>query len=162
MSASSNALEASIPAFSAVKDREVASSPSGAVKNKRSADSYLFAVVKTPQFASAPHVISCIGRFQRRAGSINRLVLNCKRWRRYFVALSALKQQKIGKQVFVCRRENAPVCIRPAYNKLHWALPATGWKHESIRLQLQERVTLPCRPLHPQITKDRQTGICLP
>ena len=63
MSASSDALEASIAAFSAAKEGDVALSPSPAVKNKRSADRYLFAIVKTPPFASAPHVISCNGRF---------------------------------------------------------------------------------------------------
>ena len=65
MIASSDALEASIAAFSAVKEGDVALSPSLAVKNKRSADRYLFAVVKTPPFTSTPHVISCNGRLQQ-------------------------------------------------------------------------------------------------
>ena len=63
MSASSDALEASIAAFSASKEGDVGSSPSPAVKNKTSADKYLFAVVKTPPFASTLHVINCNGRF---------------------------------------------------------------------------------------------------
>ena len=63
MSASSNALEASIPTFSIGKESDVASSPSGAVKNKKSGDRHLFAVVKTPPFAFALHVTSCNGRF---------------------------------------------------------------------------------------------------
>ena len=33
------------------------------------------------------------------------------------------------------------------------------WKHQSPRLQLEKRETLPRRPLQSQTTKDRQTGI---
>ena len=63
MSASSDALEASIAAFSAAKEGNVALSFSPAIKNKRSAGKYLFAVVKTLPFASTLHVISCNERF---------------------------------------------------------------------------------------------------
>ena len=52
MSASSNTLEASIVAFSAAKEGDVASSPSPVVKNKRSANRHLFAVGKLLPFAS--------------------------------------------------------------------------------------------------------------
>ena len=63
MSASSNALEVSIPEFSAVKEGDVGLSPSPLVKSKRSANRYLFAVVKLLLFAS-PHIcLSWNGRF---------------------------------------------------------------------------------------------------
>ena len=52
MSASSDALEASIATFSAAKEGDVASSPSPVVKNKRSANRHLFAVGKLLPFAS--------------------------------------------------------------------------------------------------------------
>ena len=51
MSASSNALEASIAAFSVAKEGDVASSPSPVVKNKRSANRHLFAGGKLLPFA---------------------------------------------------------------------------------------------------------------
>ena len=54
MGASSDELEASITAFSAGKEGDVASSPSPAVKNKRSANRYLVAIVKTLPFAAPP------------------------------------------------------------------------------------------------------------
>ena len=52
MSASSDALEASIATFLATKEGDVASSPSTVVKNKRSANRHLFAVGKLLPFAS--------------------------------------------------------------------------------------------------------------
>ena len=52
MSASSDALEASIAALSAEKEGDVASSPSLVVKDKRSANRHLFAVGKLLQFAA--------------------------------------------------------------------------------------------------------------
>ena len=52
MSASSNALEASIAVFSVAKEGDIASSPSPVVKNKRSANRHLFAVGKLLPFAS--------------------------------------------------------------------------------------------------------------
>ena len=57
MSASSNALEASIPEFSVVKDGDVASSPSPLVKSKRSANRYLSTVGKPLLFASPIHLL---------------------------------------------------------------------------------------------------------
>ena len=102
-----------------------------------------------------PHLVSCNGRFQRRAGSINRPIFSFEKGRRCLVALSAFNQQKIGKQVFVCRCETAPVRLPPAFGELQWALPATSWKHQSTRFQLQKGATLPRRPLRFQSTKDR-------
>ena len=55
--ASSNALETSIPEFSAVKGGDVASSHSPLVKSKRSANRYLFAIVKLLLFSSPPHFV---------------------------------------------------------------------------------------------------------
>ena len=100
MSASSNALEASIPAFAAGKEGDVLSSPSPLSNSKRSANRYLFAVGKPLLFASPVHLLCCNERFQQRAGSINRCVFSCKRGRRCLVAFSACKQLKIGKQGF--------------------------------------------------------------
>ena len=92
MSASSNALETSIPEFSAVKGGDVASLHSPLIKSKRLANRYLFAVVKLLLFASPPHLFSWNGRFQRQARSINGLIYSCTRGRRCLVALSALKK----------------------------------------------------------------------
>ena len=92
MSASSNALETSIPEFSAVKDGDVASLPSPLVKSKRSANRYLFAVVKLLLFASPLHLFTWNGGLQRRAGSINEPLYSCTRRRRCLVALPALKK----------------------------------------------------------------------
>ena len=100
MSASSNALEASIPAFAAGKEGDVLSSPSPLSNSKRSANRYLFAVGKPLLFASPVHLLCCDERFQERAGSINPRVCSWKRGRRCLVALSACKQLKIGKQIF--------------------------------------------------------------
>ena len=111
MSASSNSLEASMPAFANVKEGDVASSLSPLVESKRSANRYLFAAGKPLPFASPLHVLCCNERFQQHAGSINPCICGCKRERRCLVALSALKQQKIGKQVFACRCEIAPIRI---------------------------------------------------
>ena len=46
-----------------------------------------------------------------------------------------------------------------AFAMFHRALPATSWKRQSLRFQLQERATLPCIPLRLETIKDRQTGI---
>ena len=51
-----------------------------------------------------------------------------------------------------------PLC----YTKLKQALPATSWKHRSLRFQVEKRATLPRRPLRLRKLKDRRTGICLP
>ena len=92
MSASSNALEASIPAFADAKEGDVASSPSPLLESKRSANRYLFAAGKPLPFASPLHVPCCNERFQQRAGSINPRVCGCKRGRRCLVALSATRK----------------------------------------------------------------------
>ena len=55
MSASNNAPKASNPTFSVAKKGAVASSPSLAVKNKRSPNKHLFAVSKLFPFASPAH-----------------------------------------------------------------------------------------------------------
>ena len=100
MSASSDALEASIAAQRITKEGDVASSPSPLVDTSRSANRFLFAVGKVLPFASPLRIPSCNGRFQRRAGSINCCVLSFTRGRRCLVALSVWKQLKISKQVF--------------------------------------------------------------
>ena len=92
MSASSNALEASIHEFSAPKEGDVASSLSPFVKSKRSANRYLFAVGKPLPFASPLHLFCCNESSQQRAGNINPRIFSFKRGRRCLVALSALKK----------------------------------------------------------------------
>ena len=54
MGTSNDELEASITAFSAAKEGDVASSPFPLSNNKRSANRYFFTVVKTLPFAGAP------------------------------------------------------------------------------------------------------------
>ena len=100
ISTSSDKQEASIPAFSAAKEGDVASLPSPLVNTSRSANRFLFAVGKVLLFAFPLHMPSCNERFQERAGIINRFVFICKRGRRFFVPLSAWRQLKICKQVF--------------------------------------------------------------
>ena len=103
---------------------------------------------------------SCNKRFQRRAGCINHCVLSCKRGRRCLVALSACGEHlKISKQVSVSRRYSAAIRMPLAFAMFHCALLVTSWKRQSLRFQLQARATLPCRPLHLETSKDRQTGI---
>ena len=115
MRASSNALEASVPVFAAVKEGDVVSSPSPLVKSKRSANRYLFAVGNPHPFASPVHLLCCNERFHQRAGSINPRVFSFKRGRRCLVAFSICKHLKIGKQAFClplvkCYRSH-PLCI---------------------------------------------------
>ena len=100
MSACSDELEASIALLSSTKEDDVASLPPPLVNTSRSANRFLFAVGKILPFASPLHMASCNERFQGCAGSINRFVFICKRGRRFFVAVSAWLQLKIGKQVF--------------------------------------------------------------
>ena len=71
--------------------------------SKRSVNRYLFAVVKLLLCASPLQVLTCNGRFQRRAGSINRPIYSSTRERRCSVALCATNKQKNGKQV-ICFR----------------------------------------------------------
>ena len=108
MDASSDELEASSDSFSAAKDGDAGSSPSPLSINKRSANKYLFAVVKTPPFASAPRIKSCNGRFQRRGGSTNQPVFSCKRGIRLPIAFCATNKRTIRKQVIfsVCKVPN--------------------------------------------------------
>ena len=63
LSASSDALEASIALFSASKEGNVASSPSPFVNNQRSANRVLFAIDKVLPFVSPLHIQSCNKRF---------------------------------------------------------------------------------------------------
>ena len=120
---------------------------------------FCFAVGKIFPFASPLHIQSCNKRFQRRAGSANRWSFCCKRGRRYLVALSACGHFKIGKQVFVCRGQSAPMHIPSGYIELQWELPAASWKHQLLRFKLHKRATLPRRPLRLETIKDRQTGV---
>ena len=64
MGASRDELEASIIAFSAGTEGDVASSPSLAVKNNKSANRYLFAAVKLLLFPSPANLLSWNGHFQ--------------------------------------------------------------------------------------------------
>ena len=66
--------------FTVAQEGDVASSPFPLVKSKRSANRYLFAVVKLLLFASPPHLFSWNGGFQRRAGSINGPLYSCTRF----------------------------------------------------------------------------------
>ena len=79
---------------------------------------FLFAVGKVFPFAPPLHIPSCNKRFQRRVGSINRLVFSYKRGRRCLVALSAYKYLKIGKQVFCLPSVKCSHRIPSEYTKL--------------------------------------------
>ena len=113
MSSSSNALEASIPAFAVGKEGDV-SSPSPLSNNKRLANRYLFAVGKPLLFASPVHLLCYNERFQRRAGSINRFVFSCKRGRRCLVALCATNKGKKCNQAVFSRVQSAQLRLPAA------------------------------------------------
>ena len=120
INASSDELGASIASFLAVKEGNVASSPSTPRTKIESASRYFFSVCKVPNFAFQLHEVTFHLRFQRQSGSINRLVSTCKRGRRCLVALCATNKAKNCKQVvfFPC-----PKCS---------ALPASCMKSRSI------------------------------
>ena len=107
----SDELEASIAMFSAKKEGDVASSSSLFVSNIRLVDRHLFVADEALPFASPLHSSCCNERIQQRVGSMNRCVFSYKIGWLCLTALSASKQQKIGKQVFVCHKYRAPVRI---------------------------------------------------
>ena len=105
------------------------------------------------------HLLCCTERFQRRAGKHQSLRFQLQRGRRCLVVLSTCKNLKIGKQVFCLPWVKCSHRIPSPYTELQETLPATSWKPELLRFQLQKRATLPRRPLPLQTIKDRQTGI---
>ena len=118
MRASNDELEAPITAFSGGKEGDVASSPSPLGNNQRSANRYFVCRQESAPFGSPLHIPSCNESFQRRAGSINRSALSCKRGRRCLVVLSACESLKIGEQVSVCRRCSAAIRMPYAFAML--------------------------------------------
>ena len=157
MGASSDGLKASIDSFLVAREGDATSSASLLPNNERSTNRYLFAVVKLLPFASHPNVMSCRGRFERRAGNINRLVFSCKNGRCFPIAFCATKKQTIHKQV------NFLVCKVPSFAyQLHEAmchLRFQRWAGSINRpVSIFKRATLCCRPLHHGQMKESQAG----
>ena len=138
LNAYSDELEARIATFSAVKDGDVASSPSPLMSNQRSANSYSFAVGKVLPFASPLLLLCCTKRFQRRAGSIHRCVFSYNRGRRCLVALCAMNRGKNRKQIVFFCVQSPQLRLPAAWSHASFALSKTVWNHQSTRFYLQK------------------------
>ena len=143
--ASRDNLEAWIEPFLLAEEGDVALSPFAPRTKVKSASREFFSVCKVPSFAFQQNEVTFHLRFQRQSGSMNRPVSTCRRGRRCPVALCATDKGKKRKQVVFFRVQSTQLRLPAAWSHVPFALPETIWKHESTRLYLQKRATLPCR-----------------
>ena len=158
MSASSNALETSIPEFSAVKEGDVASSPSPLLKTKHRQTGICLPWINRSR--SHPHCICFVAMSasSNALETINPRIFSCERGRRCLVSLSARKKQRSANRYLFAVVKLLLFASPPAFVELEWTLPATSWKHQWTHLQLHKRAMLPCRSLRHEQTKQSQAG----
>ena len=144
MSASSNALEASITLFSASKEGDVALSPSTPQAKERITSRQFFPGVKCPALpASCMKSHSISASRDNLEASIDLFLLAEEGTAALLPSAPQTKEKITSKYFFPI--ESAQLRLPVAWSNVPFALLATIWKHQSTRFYLQRRATLPYR-----------------